>query len=112
MRHTQNCKSTILQFFKALLAEKLKLPSLNLNFSKKFFYVIYLKGTCVLQKCHCYGKKKNPEEFIRIKGDIVTKCNKQSWSQSCTVEEKYNKDPYWISQQNWNVNSRLNKNID
>jgi len=47
-------------------------------------------------------KKKNHEELIKIKGDIVTECNKQSWSESCTVEEKYNKDPYWISQQNWN----------
>lgn len=47
-------------------------------------------------------KKKKREELIKIKGDIVTECNKQSWSESCTVEEKYNKDPYWISQQNWN----------
>lgn len=59
-----------------------------------------------------WKKKKKPEELIKIKGDIVTKCNKQSWSESCTVEEKYNKDPYWISQQDWNVNSRLNRNID
>ena len=36
----------------------------------------------------------------------------QSWSESCTVEEKYNKGPYWISQQKWNVDSRLNKSID
>ena len=43
MKLTQNYKSTILQFFKTLLAEKLKPPSLNLNFSKNFFYVLYLK---------------------------------------------------------------------
>lgn len=64
-------------------------------------------------------KTTKPEELIKIKGDIVTKCNKQSWSESCTVglnpvlqKKKYNKDPYWISQQDWNANSRLNRNID
>lgn len=53
-------------------------------------------------------KDGKAEGLIKIKGDIITKCNMQSWSESRTGEKNCNKGPFWISQQNWNADNRLN----
>lgn len=58
------------------------------TFLKNFFLCNLFKQGPVFSKNVIVIKDGKAEGLIKIKGDIITKCNMQSWSESRTAEKK------------------------